>query len=637
MRNDFKKYSWTLWLVILAFIGGFVVTDAFRGDSRVESGLIFINGEPVIQGDEYQQQLLNTLNRYKEQLKENFNKSLITQWGLPEQILREMITNSIITMEAKELDISVSTGELQDKIISFPAFQQDGKFIGARKYKQILGYQKVSVSEFEEQLKQQILGEKLQELVAGSLVLNHDLLQDQYKKEKDQAELDYITFTPKRINSEINVTEKELTQYYDNNKEEFKSREKRSANVIALKFADYQKEVNITPQEIYDYFRNNKDEFRLPGKTKVSRIFLKYSDTDREETYKKVVALHKELNTENFAEIAKTHSQDDKAAQGGDYGYTGWKNFTHQEITIIDSLEQNQISTPIDTQKGFSIVYIPEKVAERQQSFNEVKDKIEETIRQERVKKYVTEKLQKIYVNLKNADNFKQKAKELGYNVVETQLLTSGQAVKDIDELGYISRKMFTLEEKEIDFPVQFAQGIAIVQLSKIEEPVIEPFEKVKDQVKEQILVTKKIKLLKEDAAEISKRLNQMNDEKKIEDFLKKEDLSATNITYKRGNKLAGFPAVDGLDDQIFSMKENQYSSPLSSDNRVIIFKVKSKTITSNADFEKNEEEYYSKQLAQLKNTYFRSYINQKMQDYKVSQNQKLFDQIKDWALARIN
>ena len=637
MRNDFKKYSWTLWLVIFAFIGGFIVTDAFRGRNRAESGLIFIDGDPVIQGEEYQKRLGETLQRYKEQLKENFNKSLINQWGIPEQILKDMITNTIIMKEADNLNISASTDEVKEKIVSIPAFQQDGKFIGATRYKQILSYQKINITDFEEQLEKQIIGEKLLELVTGALVLDYNTLEDQFKKEKDQAELETIAFTTDRVKTDVPVSDADLSAYYEKHKEDFKSRERRAAYIIALKYADFQKDATVTPQEIYESFKTNKDEYRIPAKIKVSRIFLKYGEADRDEVFKRAEALQKELTKDNFADMARTNSQDDKAPQGGDYGYMDWKGFTHQEVAIIESLEQDQISTPVDTQQGFAILYVPEKIAERQQAFNEVKDKIEETIKQERVKQKVTERMQEMADKLGKSEDIKAKGAELGYPVIETQLLSSGQAVKDLDEMGFISRRMFALEGKEIAFPVQFAQGVAIMQISKIEEPTVEPLDKVKEQVKDHVLTAKKVELLKTDAANIMSQLNQMTDTKKIDEFLQKETLKPTPITYKRGNRLSGFAAVKGLDDQVFSMTENQYSSPLAFDDQVVIFKVKSKSITTSADFEKEKQDYYSKQLAQLQNTYFRSFIENKMQAYKVTQNQKLFEQIKEYVVTRFN
>ena len=304
---------------------------------------------------------------------------------------------------------------------------------------------------------------------------------------------------------------------------------------------------------------------------------------------------------------------------------------------MIQALEQGQISSPIDTQQGFSIVYVSEKIAEQQQTFNDVKDKIKDTVQQERVKQLVTEKLQRIYDKLGKTDNIKTNAQEMGVKVIETELLNSGNQIKDIDQMGYISRRMFGLEEKEIAFPVEYVKGIAIVQLSKIEEPVVEPFEKVKDRVKNQVVIAKKTELLKKDAAGISAELNGMIDAKKIEEFLKKENLTAAAVSYNRGNRLSRFPVRQGMDEQVFSTEENRFSSPLVFENQVVIYKVKSKSISSSDDFEKDKTEFYKQQITQFRNSFFRSYINNKISTYKIAQNQELFDQIKEYVLTRFN
>jgi peptidyl-prolyl cis-trans isomerase D len=637
MRNDFKKYAWTLWLVIIAFIGGFIISPSFSGKSAANTELIYIDNEVAIRGEDYQQQLMDTLQRYKDQFKNNFDKSMISQLGLPGQILREMITMVIVLKEAEKLHIKVSDDELNRKILTFPAFQQDGKFIGRARYVQFLRRQHIDVKNFEKQIKNQIVGEKLQSLVTGPLVIDDQALEEKYRKEKDKAELDMITLNTERIKTDITVTDNELTDYYEKNKEEFKSQEKRAAYAIVFNFDDFKKEVHISPKEIYENFKTNMADFRIPGKVKVSRIFLKYGETDRDEVYKQALALQKELTKENFAEKAKAFSQDDKATEGGDWGYMGWKNFTKQEVTMIEALEEQQISSPIDTQAGFAIVYVPEKVVERQQVFNEVQDKIKDTLEQERVKKLVTEKLQSIYDKLGETEDIKAKAREMGVNVIETGLLASGQPVKDIDPMGYISRKMFELKEKEIAFPVQLAKGIALVQLTKIQEPTVEPFAELKDMVSDEVLMAKKVELLKQDAAAISAQLNQMNDEKKIEEFLKKENLTPTAITYNRGNRLSRFPLKKGLDDQVFSLEENRFSSPLAFDDQVVILKLKSKTLTLTADFEKDKAEFYSTQITQLRNNCFKSYIDNKMSTYQVTSNQKLFDKINESVLSRFN
>jgi len=563
---------------------------------------------------------------------------MISQWRIPEQTLQEMIQTTIILREAEKLNIDVSQEELRNQIIKLPVLQRDGKFVGQAAYLRWLAVMRMDVTEFENQFKKQVIGEKLQELVTAPLVIDGDTLLDKYKREKDQVELDYITFLHDRVKEDVTPTDDELTSYYEKNKEDFKSLEKRAAYVIAFKFADYKKEANITPQEIYESFKMKRAEFRIPGKTKVSRIFLKYGENDKDEVLKKAQELQKELTKENFAEKAKLYSQDDKAKEGGDYGYGDWQNFSKYEKTMIDGMDPGQVSSPIETQQGgFSIVHVSEKIAERQQNFNEVKDRIKDTIEQERLRQLVMEKLQRIYDKLGKTENIKAKAREIGVEAIETELLTNGRPIKDIDQMGYISRTLFELKEKEIAFPVQFVNGIAIVQLAKIEAPTVEPFEKVKVRVKAKVVLAKKVERLMEEAAVFSGKLNSMSDEKKIEEFLEKENLTPTAYTYKRGNRLSGYPVTKGLDEQVFALEVNRYSSPMEFNNQVVILKVKNKTIANTADFEKDKTAFYQQQVTQFKNLFFSSYIANKISNYKVAQNQELFEQVKDYVIARFN
>jgi peptidyl-prolyl cis-trans isomerase D len=636
MRNDFKKYSWTLWLVIIAFVGGFVAIDAFRGEKALDkTGLIFANGKVIIKGDVFSLKLHRILELYKNQFKNNFNKSLITQLRLPEQTLRGMLGEAIVKMEADKLDISVSDKEVEDKIVNNPQFQQDGKFIGVEAYEQFIRYRyQSSVTEFENEVRSAVLQEKLQELVTGSLIIDEAALRAEFKKDKDKADLDMITFKPDRIKQEIKVEDKEISEYYEKHKEDFKSDEKRAGYVIAFKFDDYKKEVSVSENEIFDFFNKNRADFVIPGKTKVSRIFLKYDANNREEILNKASALQKDLSKDNFAEKSKTSSDDPKAQTGGDYGYTEWRNFTNQENSIIESMKVNQVSPVVDTQRGFSILLVSEKVEDVAPEFNAVKARIKDSIEQERLNKKVEEKVQAVYKKLEKAENIKAKAAEAGVTAFETELVANGQGIKNLDEMGSISRKLFSLKAKEVSM-VAFDKGAVIVQLSRIEKQVVEPLEKVKDKVKDKVVLTKKINLLKEEAAAVTIELKKISDPKLVEEFLKGKNLTSQAVTYNRGNRLSGLPIKKGLDDILFSFDLNVFSSPIEFDSEVAVVKLKSKTITSPADFEKERAAFYDQKIKELHSNFFESYIENRMEAYKITSNNDLLQEITENIVSR--
>lgn len=636
MRNDFKKYSWTLWLVILAFIGGFIVTDAFRGESRSKDDVAYI-GDSSIKVAEFQKQLLAMLRNYKEQLKDNFDRQMISRYNVAENVLQQLINTAIIRTEAKKLNITASTGELKDKIIHHPYFQRDGQFIGIEAYELMLAHNRMDVIEFENDLKEQIVMEKFRDVVSSGLVVDKTSLQEQYKNEKDKAELEYILLKPETIKDPITVTDSEVDSYYQDHKENFKSPERRAGSVVFLKSMEYKKEITVTEKEMRDFFKINLSQYAEQGKTKVSRILLRYDEKNRDEIYKKAETLQKELTKDNFSQKSIEVSEDDKAKDGGDYGYFEWQDFTKQEKTFIDSLNQSEISTPIDTGVGFALLFIAEKTEPKQQEFDKVKPFIQSSLEREKLDQLMENKINDLYQKLRKESNLKEKAGKLGYKVVETGLVSSSEGIKGLDEQGYITRHMFGLKEKEVSSPVRSQSGVAIVQLLQVQKPEQELLEKVRQKVKDEVLRGKKIQRLLLEGRTIAAELNGMKDDKALEKYLTDKSLASETTPYTRGNKLGPLPVKKGLDDFIFSQVEKRYSDPIDLKEAVALVKLTSKTITGPAEFEKEKEKYYTQKLAEMQNNYFASYIYNKRETCNVQINQELFQKTKDYIIQRFN
>lgn len=635
MRNDFKKYSWTLWLVIFAFIGGFVITDAFSPDRRGKEDMIFI-GDHVIKTGEYQTELQGMLKRYKEQFKDNFDKRFINQLNIPNQVMERMINSTILKLEAEKMNITATDEELKEKIVSYPGLQRDGKFIGHSQYRMALAHARINVEDFEKSLREEIVMTKFQKIISQGIVIDNDTLQDDYKNEKDNAEMDYILFQPTLIKEDVPVEDAAIADYYEKNKEDFKSREKRAGYVLKFKYEDYKAEVKLSDKDLFDYFQANKANFSEKGKTKVSRILLKYTQANQNEILKKAEALVKELNKDNFADKAIVLSEDDKAKEGGDYGYFGWQNFTKPEKTIIDTLKQGDISTPVVTPQGYSIMLVSEKIEQRQKVFAEVKDLIRDTLEKQKLEQLVQEKINKVYAKAKDAPNLKATAEEMKLTAMDTGLIGMNDKIKDVDQHSFVSRRMFQLKEKEVSSPITLRDGMALVQVAQIQEPQIEPLENIKDRVKSEIAKSKKLDMLMDTAKNTASKLNGMAEDK-IEQYLKDNELSSSPSSYKRGNRLAYMPAKDGLDDLIFGLEENKYSAPIKLKNAIAIVKVKSKTVTTPEDFQKNRETYYGEKMNQAQSKYFSSFIAQKRDEYDVRINNELYTQVKDYVLSRFN
>lgn len=636
MRNDFKKYSWTLWLVIIAFILGFSLIDLFSGGKISERVIAKVNGREILIED-YQRQLTQILENYKSRSKGNISKAVINQMHLPEQVLQNLVNSEIILNEASKFNLRTTDNELSKKILNFPVFQRNGKFIGVKEYKRYLAIMKTNSKNFESDLGKDILNDKLKEFVTSGIILNDNLLFEEYKKEKDSADLEYIVLSPEKTELKTPIKDSELKAYYKNNTELFKSPEKRKANIIALKFDDFKKDIKISELKLFKYFKDNKENFLVPERTKVLRILLRYKKENREEILKKAEQLRLQLSTSNFSETAKKISEDDKAQNGGDWGYSDWKKLTTQEQTIIDSLKLNEISGPVDTFEGFAILMTPEKSAERQEPYEKVKERIKSVLEKKELDDLLKSKLNTVFKSVSKKEDISKVFKGTFPKLVKTDFLQSGQAIEGIDPYGYISRKLFTMKKNQTIYPVEFIKGIAIVQLLDIKEPEVEDFLKVKEKVRSALTKVKKLDKLIKNSNVITIKLNNLKNKNDIESYLNKQKLKIDKTTYKRGNNFAGLPTPKDMDNRIFTMDINKFSKPLKLKDKAVIVKVSKKIISSKEDFEQNKKEYHSKKLNEFKNKYFIAFILSKRKNYKIRVNGELFKQIKEKVLQRFN
>ena len=182
---------------------------------------------------------------------------------------------------------------------------------------------------------------------------------------------------------------------------------------------------------------------------------------------------------------------------------------------------------------------------------------------------------------------------------------------------------------------MEFPEGVAVVRLTRIVKPETEKIDVVRDKVKKEVQNAKKLQLQTARAQKVAVELNKLADAKKIEEYLKKENLKAESATYQRGNRLADLPETPGLDDAVFAMAENSYSAPIDLKTAAVIVKLKSKKIVSDADFARERDGYYRRRLAEAKNSRFGSFLLSKKDAYKIRFNAEIFEKIKESVISR--
>ena len=132
-------------------------------------------------------------------------------------------------------------------------------------------------------------------------------------------------------------------------------------------------DISSTDEEIREYYEENKNLFKSKYTFKAKHILVESEEKASE--LKKLCE-----NGEEFEELAKSHSMCPSKEVGGDLGeFTQGQMVLEFENACIDA-EVGKVTNPVKTQFGYHLIKLEEKKDPEQLQMESVKDEIEKSI-----------------------------------------------------------------------------------------------------------------------------------------------------------------------------------------------------------------------------------------------------------------
>ena len=170
-----------------------------------------------------------------------------------------------------------------------------------------------------------------------------------------------------------------------------------------LYFKIYQ-DIEVSEKEIIDYYNQNKDEFKKNDEVLLHQIFVKDKDKSAQ-----ISAMLKNF-PEKYEEIARTESESPDAGKDGQMGYFERGTLPKEMEDMVFSLKINEISPVVETQYGFHIFKITKKRKKRMMFLSAVKEDIRENILSEKLKlayeNYMTQLKKQVSLAIKHKNLF---------------------------------------------------------------------------------------------------------------------------------------------------------------------------------------------------------------------------------------
>ncbi len=136
-------------------------------------------------------------------------------------------------------------------------------------------------------------------------------------------------------------------------------------------------EVDVSEERLYDYFDDNRERFDFHDEIRASHILV----PDEASAWHMIDLLEE---GGDFADLARMHSQDPGTAEdGGDLGYFGYNEMDPSFEEAAFATPVGEISDPVESYAGFHVIKVTDRQEARQAEFDEVRDRVEESYKQE--------------------------------------------------------------------------------------------------------------------------------------------------------------------------------------------------------------------------------------------------------------
>jgi peptidyl-prolyl cis-trans isomerase D len=628
MRRHMSWLKWSLGLVVLAFII-FYIPDLMgtRGGGGLDAAgetIARVEGQDIT-ANEFRRTYQAQLQAYRSAYGGQMSEQLLKQLGIESQILQQMVDERAALAEARRVGITVSDAEVRRRILSIPAFQENGAFIGEQRYQQLLRMQRppMIASEFEANLRRQLTIEKLRSSVTDWLSVADKELEQEYRRKNDKVKLAVVNVTADSFRPQVAVNDADVASYFDAHKEAFRIPEKRKIRYLLIDIDAMRAKVVVPPADIERAYNNNIEQYSTPEQVRASHILLKTEGKDDATVKARAEELLKQARAgADFADLARKNSEDDASkANGGDLDYFGRGRMVPEFDQVAFSLDPGKVSDLVKTQYGYHIIKVTDKKAPTTRPIADVRQQLSDQLAYERAQAQAADLAQAIEKDVKTPADLDRVAKEKALTVQESGFFAKDEPILGLGPSPEAANKAFDMKTGAVAGPLRASRGFVFETTTATQAPYIPKLDEVKDKVREDVTKQKARDLSKQRAAEIAAKLKGAPDFEKAAKAAGLEAKTTDLIT--RDQPIPDLGSAAAVEDAAFKLPVGGVSDAIATDNGTAVIKVLDRQEVKPEDWTAARDRFREELLAERRNRFFSAYMVKAKQKMKIEVNRE--------------
>lgn len=375
IRNNSQGFLAKIFVGFIVFIFAIFGLDSLVTYVNTESS-VSVNGvdidEITIESEAQRitQELLSSLGA-------QIDMSSIDTTQFREQAINNLVERELFIQTALKNGMLISSASLDRDIARTPDFQVDGVFSNQRAQALLASFGMTPAS-YRASLQQQGLLNQMISAYSTSSFATPSELQTLARINEEKRNFRYVAIRAANLAQTQEVSDDEISQYYDANSALFMQGERVSLEYLELNKNDLFAEVDVTEEQIQAQYDIELSSLQSQTERRASHILLQASGDEFEGATAQAEAIKARLDAgESFEDLAAEFSDDGGSAQfGGDVGYTTGETFADEFELALSQLAVDEVSGPVRTQFGIHLIKLTELTEDEAPSFDESRDRI---------------------------------------------------------------------------------------------------------------------------------------------------------------------------------------------------------------------------------------------------------------------
>ncbi len=502
----------------------------------------------------------------------------IRNLGLPRQVIQQMILEALLTQEAERVGLFITPAELRAKIETIPVFQKDGVFDPGL-YTQVLEAQGLTPGVFESQFSTGLLIEKLQLEVTAGVFVSEAEARNMFMFNGEERVLEYLLFPYEEFQSKVTLDENAAKNHYDANQANFVTPATADVAVLRITPTTLAPAFPVETAEAKAYYDSNTARFAKPEEVKARHIIiLSPQDATPEQEQDARKRIHELANRladgEDFIALAKEHSQDGSAADGGDLGWFTREQMVKAFSDAAFALKPGETSAPVRSEFGYHLIKTEEHRPASTTPFEEAEPTIQQLLAEEKAAGKMQEVLDEALTAIINGKPlqeagtaYKLTPEQLGTLDTATLATTLGISAEDV------ARILTATAGTAIDSPFMTNNGYALVHVNTVTPEGAKPFDEVQEDIKLQLVAEKARQLAHDEAVSVRASLSAEANAPLSEELQKR---MATAKPIGRDGQIPDMGQNQGLADAAFAAEQGLWLPvPFNLETGVVLARVK--------------------------------------------------------------